>query len=242
MQQADGREPRADSRVFPRADGRWPTAASIFRTSTLPLATELPLPRHDRFDRAYFDRWYRDPQRRVATAAEVRRRVALALGVAEWLLERPVRSVLDVGCGEGAWRAAVLRLRPRARWHGVDASEYVVRRFGRARGIRRGSVGELATLDLRAPYDLVVCVDVLHYVDDDELARGLRAIREVTGGIAYIPLFTSEDAVEGDVRAMRRRDRRWYLARFRRAGLHPCGLGFYAPPNRAAQLAALERA
>lgn len=176
----------------------------------------------------------------MATAADVRRRATLAVSVAEWLLERPVRSVLDVGCGEGAWRAPILALRPRAHWDGVDASEYVVRRFGRSRGIRQGTIASLSSLGLRAAYDLVVCADVLHYVSDDELARGLRAIRRMTGGVAYLPLFTSEDEIEGDVRAVRPRDRRWYLTRFQRAGLRPCGLGFYAPPRSAAALASLE--
>lgn len=195
-----------------------------------------------RYDRAYFDRWYRSPRHRVATRAELRRRVALAVSVAEHLLERPIRSVLDVGCGEGAWRAPLRALRPAARWDGVDASEYVARRFGRSRGIVRATVGDLGALPLRECYDLVVCADVLHYVDDEELARGLRAIRTLTAGVAYLPLFTSEDEIEGDVGAVRPRGRRWYLARFRRAGLRPCGLGFYAPPGTAATLASLERA
>ncbi len=31
--------------------------------------------------------------------------LALAVAVAEYHLERPIRTVLDIGCGEGAWRA-----------------------------------------------------------------------------------------------------------------------------------------
>ncbi len=56
------------------------------------------------YDRAYFDRWYRDPGRRVATAASLSRKIHLVVSIAEALLERRVRSVLDVGCGEGTWR------------------------------------------------------------------------------------------------------------------------------------------
>lgn len=194
-----------------------------------------------RYDRAYFDRWYRSPRHRVATRAELRRRVALAVSVAEHLLERPIRSVLDVGCGEGAWRAPLRALRPAARWDGVDASEYVARRFGRSRGIVRATVGDLGALPLRECYDLVVCADVLHYVDDAEVARALRAIAARTGGVAYLPLFTAGDAVAGDVRAMKRRSARWYRARLRAAGLVACGLGFYVPRSAASALARLER-
>ena len=58
------------------------------------------------------------------------------LGVAEYFLRRKVRSVLDIGAGEGAWRAELRRLRPSIRYTGVDPSEYVVRRHGRRRNIR----------------------------------------------------------------------------------------------------------
>ena len=52
-----------------------------------------------RYDRAYFDHWYRGE--RVRPRAELERRVRLALAAAEYALGRPVRRALDVGCGEG---------------------------------------------------------------------------------------------------------------------------------------------
>ena len=60
------------------------------------------------YDQAYFDRWYRDPKARVATRAAVKRKTAMVVGIAEALLQRPVKTVLDVGCGEGTWRAPLL--------------------------------------------------------------------------------------------------------------------------------------
>lgn len=193
-----------------------------------------------RFDRDYFDRWYRDPRHRVATPADVRRRALLAIGVAEFVLGRPVRSVLDVGCGEGSWRAPLLRLRPRLRYQGVDASEYVVARFGRSRGIRRGSVGELGDLGLRRKYDIVICADVLHYLPAREVERGLAHIGSLLGGAAYLPTFTSADEVDGDVGAVRRRSPAWYRSRFDSAGLVPLGLDFYLDRQLASTLSALE--
>src|SRR5687767_13317126 len=71
------------------------------------------------YDRSYFDRWYRDPARRVITPAAVARKLRMVTAIAEALLERPIRSVLDVGCGEGAARAHLRRLRPRLRYTGV---------------------------------------------------------------------------------------------------------------------------
>ncbi|MGE8249812.1 MAG: methyltransferase, partial [Stenotrophomonas bentonitica] len=55
------------------------------------------------YDAAYFQRWYQPDQ--TGGAARLARKVALAVASAEYYLERPIRSVLDIGCGEGAWRA-----------------------------------------------------------------------------------------------------------------------------------------
>ena len=195
-----------------------------------------------RFDRGYFDKWYRHPRHRVTSPVEIRRRASLAIGVAEFVLGRTVHSVLDVGCGEGQWRAALLKLRPRLRYQGVDASEYVVRRFGRARDIRHGTVGRLDEAGLRGPYDIVVCADVLHYLDAPELDRGLAHIGALLGGVAYLPTFTSADDVDGDVQAVRSRRPAWYLRRFAAAGLIALGLEFYASASVRETLSALELA
>lgn len=181
-----------------------------------------------RYDRAYFDRWYRDPGSRVVDGRALARKARLALSAAEYLLERPVRTVLDVGCGEGGWGRALRRLRPRIRYTGVDGSAYVVRRFGASRNIVRGTVGTLDTLPLAGPFDLVVCCDVLHYVGADELTRGLPALASLVGdGVAYVELFTSADEIEGDLRGFHRRPPSFYRARFARAGLVPKGLNVY---------------
>jgi SAM-dependent methyltransferase len=193
-----------------------------------------------RFDRDYFDRWYRDPRHRIATPADVSRRVLLAVGVAELVLGRRVRSVLDIGCGEASWRAPLVRLRPGVRYEGVDASEYAVRRYGRSRGIRMGSVGELDRVGLRGKFDIVICADVLHFLIDGEVERGLEHIPRLLRGVAYLPTFTSADEVDGDVGAMHARSPKWYLSRFTAAGLVPLGLDFYAERSMAGTLSALE--
>jgi SAM-dependent methyltransferase len=177
----------------------------------------------------------------VASPDDVRRKVALVVGIVEYLLERPIRTVLDVGCGEAPWRSPLRRLRPRARYDGVDPSEYVVRRFGRARNIRRGSLERLDEVALRGPYDLVVCCDVLHFMTPRDFDRGLEHISALMGGVAYLPLFTAADRVVGDVRSLRQRSPEWYRRRLRAAGLVPVGLGCYVGSGLADTLAALER-
>src|SRR6476469_5406915 len=114
-----GRMPRASRTVRPRA----------FRMT-----------KH--YDRAYFERWYRDPtlkREAIGGTARLARKVAMAVATAEYWLERPLRSVLDVGCGEGAWQPVLKKLRPKATYIGFDASDYAIERYGRRRNLHRAA-------------------------------------------------------------------------------------------------------
>jgi len=193
------------------------------------------------YDRGYFDKWYRDPRHRVGGGATLRRKVAMVVGVAEYLLQRPLRSVLDVGCGEGRWRQVLRRLRPAAVYEGVDASEYVVRRYGRRRNLRLGAFGTLHTLDLPGGYDLVVCSDVLHYVPGRDLGPGLRTLRALLAGVAFLETYTRHDAITGDLVGFHGRPAATYFRAFAEAGLVPCGLQCYVPDDLEEDLTALER-
>jgi SAM-dependent methyltransferase len=182
-----------------------------------------------RYDRDYFDKWYRSRSHRVHDLAEVRRKVALAVTTAEYFLRRPIESVLDVGCGEGAWFKHLRVLRRRAHYTGIEASEYAVERFGTERNIRKGTFGDLRSV--RSTYDLVVCSDVLHYVGERELERGLPELERVTGGLAFIEVLTSEDEIVGDVEGLIRRKASWYRRRFLDAGFTPAGPYCWLPES-----------
>src|SRR5215470_2383099 len=130
------------------------------------------------YDHAYYHRWYRHPRHRVSKEPDRERKVHLAVSVAEYVMGRAIRSVLDIGCVEGLWYLILRRLRPGIRYIGVDPSEYAVTRYGASRHIRRGSFGTFDRLRLPRAFDLVVCADALQYVNDDDAARGLRAIRD----------------------------------------------------------------
>jgi SAM-dependent methyltransferase len=195
-----------------------------------------------RYDAAYFQRWYRDPRSRVASRADLARKVRMVVSIAEHVLERPLRSVLDVGCGEGAWQPILRRLRPGIRYVGVDPSPYVVRRFGRSRNLRAGGLADLDEHRFGGRFDLVVCSDVLHYLPPRELERGLRHVRELVGGVAYLEVFTAADGFVGDTNGFRRRSPAYYRRVFQRSGLVPCGMQCYVPRELAAQAPALERA
>ena len=174
------------------------------------------------YDRAYFEHWYRDPTDRVSTRDVLERKVRLALSVAEYMLGRRVRTVLDVGCGEAPWQPVLTRLRRDVRYIGVDSSDYAIERYGASRNIRRGSLGGLAQMRLPRRIDLIVCADVLQYASDADAARGLRAIRRLLGGVAYIETFATEDHMEGDRVGWHERSAATYRRQLRRAGLTYC--------------------
>src|SRR4051812_13030708 len=137
------------------------------------------------YDEAYFTKWYRNPRTRVHTPDSVRRKIRMVVGVAEYFLGRKLRSVLDVGAGEGVWGAQLRRMRPGIRYLGVDPSEWVVARHGKRRNIRLGSFEKIHTLQLGRGYDLIVCADMLQYVADAQLKRGLRHIASLLTGVAF---------------------------------------------------------
>ena len=193
------------------------------------------------YDRRYFDRWYRESRDALAHAGALPRRVQLAVAAAEYVLERPIRSALDVGCGEGRWRALLLRARPRLRYLGIDSSAYVVGRYGRRRNIRFGRFGELGRLGLERRFDLIVCSDVLHYVPLAEARSGLRAIGRLLGGVAFMEAFTAGDDTVGDDEGFVPRSRAAYLRLFRAAGLVHLGLHCYAGRALRDRLVELER-
>ena len=192
-----------------------------------------------RYYRSYFDRWYRGREALV-TAAMIRRKVRLALAAAEYVLDREVRSVLDVGCGEGRWRVELKRIRPGLTYEGVDSSEYAVRRFGASRDIRAGTVGTVGRLGLSGRFDLIICSDVIHYVPTLELRRGLTAMRRLANGILYADALTSADAFDGDHEQWRPRAARTYRRLFADAGLVPCGLSCWVPRGRVRTLSSLD--
>lgn len=189
-----------------------------------------------KFDRAYYDRFYRDPGTRVAT-----RRGFLRLGrfVAAYLryLEVDVETVLDLGCGVGHWRDAARRCWPRARYTGVEISPYLCREYG----WRRGSVVDWDG----DPADLVICHGVLQYLPARDARRALRNLARLAHGALYLEVLTREDwdqnvdqrVTDGDVYL---RPAAWYRRELARRFV-PCGGGLFVPADAGVVLFELER-
>ena len=186
---------------------------------------------HSRYDRAYFDKCYRHPDTRVKSGAAIQRKASLTLSVAEYYLERPVKNVLDVGCGEGNWHPVLRKLRPKLRYTGVDSSRYAVERYGKKRGIRLGSFAALEEYELEDSYDLIICSDTLFYLPLDELKHGLAFLAPRTSGVAFLELYTSKDSVIGDFPKKGLKSAEFYRGLLANYGFRSVGSHCYLGPE-----------
>jgi SAM-dependent methyltransferase len=98
----------------------------------------------------------------------------------------PVRRVLDAGCGLGYFRAPVRDFFPRARYVGIETSAYLCRRYG-------WTQASIANYAPEEPFDLVLCHDVLQYLDQRDAGRALSNLARVCRGALYFSVLTSED-------------------------------------------------
>jgi SAM-dependent methyltransferase len=137
------------------------------------------------FDRAYYERHYRLRLTRVSGPADIAR---LGSFVAAYLryLEQPVRTVLDLGCGIGAWRRIVRQHFPHARYTGVEVSAYLCRTYGWSRGsVVDWHAGESA--------DFVICHGVLQYLDAAAARRAIGNLARNCRGALFLEALTRED-------------------------------------------------
>ena len=142
-------------------------------------------PEEDRFGKRFYDRYYRNRRTRVVTPAEMTRRAALIAAFVRHA-ELPVRRILDAGCGLGLMRAPLLRMFPRARYTGLEVSPYLCEHYG-------WQQGSLADWNSRRPFDLVVCYDVLQYLDTRAAAAALAALGHLCRGVLHFGALTLED-------------------------------------------------
>ena len=191
------------------------------------------------YDQAYVQHWYRRSD--IGGAQRLARKAALAVACAEYYLERPIRTVLDIGCGEGAWRAPLLKLRPKLRYLGFDSSEFAISKYGPRRNLHYAHFGDFAQLRPCPPVDLLICADVLHYLPSRELQRGRPGLAELCGGVAFLETFTREDEFEGDQVGFQPRAAGWYRKQFGAQGLQSVGSHCWLSPALAGEAVALEK-
>ena len=162
-----------------------------------------------RFGRGYFERYYDHPGTRIA-APDDSVKICRFIHAYAQMLAFPVRSILDVGAGTGRFMRPLKRLFRNARYVGADVSEYACARYG-------WQHRSLLDLD-RGRYDLVLCNDVVQYLERRDAIRGIERLSERCRGLLYFSALTREDwadncdrsRTDGDVHL---RSTRWYRRR-----------------------------
>jgi SAM-dependent methyltransferase len=188
------------------------------------------------FDAAYFRRFYFERETRVVTREEMRARAELIVAILRQA-QHPIRSILDAGCGIGMLKPAFARVLARARYVGLESSDYLCRRFGWVQG---------SVVDFKpaVPFDLVVCYDVLQYLDDRAAARAMANLARLSRVAVYFSALTIEDWRKNCDRSRTDRDvnmrpAAWYRARLRR-NFRYRGFGVWIRKNKATVRWALE--
>ena len=171
---------------------------------------------------------------------DVARKVRLAVAAAEFMLGREIRSVLDVGAGEGAWFPILRKMRRGIRYVGVEPSQYAVQRYGKSRNLRLGHFDGLDEARVGKGFDLIVCADVMNYITTRELRRGLEQIAFRLRGLAYLELYTAKDELVGDLASIDLRPPLYYARALRAAGLIRCGMHCYVGESLSHNVVAME--
>jgi SAM-dependent methyltransferase len=189
------------------------------------------------FDSAYFRKYYFDASTRVTSAAEMLARARLIAAVLRHA-GIPVRSILDAGCGVGLLRKAFAKVLPRARYMGLEASDYLCARY-------RWTKGSVVDFAPRSRSDLVICYDVLQYLDDRAAARSVANLDKLTNAALYVSALTREDWRENcdqtrTDRAVHLRPGEWYRRRLRRR-FNYLGFGVWVRKDVTAILWDMER-
>ncbi|MEQ8233232.1 MAG: class I SAM-dependent methyltransferase [Gammaproteobacteria bacterium] len=173
----------------------------------------------ERFDAAYFDRYYFARATRIADPGYFDRVSGFLTAYLD-LLDCRIESVLDAGCGAGLLHAGLRRAWPQVRIDAFDASAWACREFGWRHAT-------LETFESRRRYDLVICYDVVQYLDREAARAALAKLAGLTRTALFFGVLTREDwrdncdqaRTDGDAHL---RSARWYrreLSRhFRNAG------------------------
>ena len=165
-----------------------------------------------KFDKAYYDRFYRDPATRAVSPTTAQRQSEFIAAYLRYL-DVPIKRFVDIGCGVGNVLRALQKAFPRARGYGVEYSDYLCEHYGWEKG-------SVSNYQPPHPTDLVLCNDVLGYLDDAACEQALRHLAEITTSALFLGVLTRQDLALCDERRTDSqqiaRSLFWYQRRLRR--------------------------
>jgi len=174
------------------------------------------------FDAEYYRRYYDVPSTAIMTKEMQRDEVSFVLAFCRHA-GLAIKRFADVGAGTGWWAKEFARRRPECRHiETYDASEAAARIYGHKR---------IEVQKLKGPEcDLVVCRDVLRYLDDPSAEIAIKKLARKCRGVLYVHVITSDDEIDEEASDMSGffRSTAWYRKRFRAAGFTDCGMGLFA--------------
>jgi SAM-dependent methyltransferase len=180
-----------------------------------------------RFDSAYYRRFYLTPATRAMSREQTNTRGALIAALVKQL-DLPVKRILDVGCGLGWYQRPLRKIFRSASYTGTEFSEYLCK----TKGWIHGSVVDLK---LTGQFDLVICADVIQYLNNDDAKRAIRNLARWCRGALYFHVPTKLDWEEnvdpsGTDANVRLRSAAWYRRELRKYFTH-MGCGVHVKDN-----------
>jgi SAM-dependent methyltransferase len=169
------------------------------------------------FDASYYQRFYLTKATRAMSQTDTEQRALMVAGIVAQC-GIPVKRILDMGCGLGWFKAPMLSIFPNASYTGVEYSEYLCGEHG----WQQGSVVDYRG---RGQFDLIVCCDVLQYLDDHNATRAITNLSRLCRGALYLHIPTKLDWAtlmdpSGTDDHVQVRSGRWYKQHLRRHFQH----------------------
>lgn len=176
---------------------------------------------HPEFDAEYYKRYYETRATAVVTPAEATAEVAFVLAFCAQIKLR-IRRFADVGAGTGWWANEFRRQYKSCREvETFDASETAASLYGH-KLLRVEKVSG-------SPSDLVVCRDVLRYLDNRAAEIAITRLARKCRGVMYLHVLTRDDEVDEEMSDMggKLRPVGWYRRRLADAGFTNAGMGLF---------------
>ena len=139
----------------------------------------------DRFDTAYYARFYDDPRTRVHDATQIAALGRAISGFAEWF-GLPMRSALEIGAGTGLLRDWFRQSFPQMQYVSTEVSRHAAEKYGH-------ELLDIAVTIPKKQFDLVVCQGVLPYLDDASAEAAILNLARATRGMLYLEAITHLD-------------------------------------------------